>query len=261
MRSASRLLAGLLWLLLAYAASAGVQEPKILERTPVEYPPAARRLGHEGTVTVSVEVLTDGSIGATSVVTSSGSPLLDEAGMSAVRGWRFAPATGADGKPALAKSTVRVEFKLTDSEVGPDTPLSESTPTTEAGRLGMIWLAYRSYRSFGEAFLSKCEAAGVDAEAARAANRKLNAEADARFSKLEPLLKLAIAASGSDPDRQLDEIGQRLDTDIKLRAAASFAEAVGPDEQRRNCASFVASWGSIEGSFRFNEYYERLMAL
>lgn len=261
MRTASRLLAGLLALLLVHSALAAAREARILERSPVEYPPSARRAGHEGTVTVSVEVLTDGSVGTTSVITSSGSPMLDQVGVSSVRGWRFEPATGEDGKPIVAKVAVPVIFKLTDTKITPNTALSEYPATTEAGRLGMIWIVYRRYQGFNQEFLKKCEALGVNTAAARTANQKFNAEADAKFSKLEQLLRIAISTNGADPDRQLNDVGQRLDTDIKLRAAEVFGEAIGPDEQRRHCEDFLAHLSSIEGSFRFNDYYERLLAL
>lgn len=255
-RSRLRLFAGLLYLLLVQAASAGVHEPKLLERTPVEYPPSARRLGHEGTVTVSVEVLADGAVGAASVITSSGSPLLDEAGLRAVREWRFEPGTGEDGKPVAAKTSVQVEFKLTEG--GPDTAY---TPTTEAGRLGEIWLAYRNYRSFGQEFVSKCAALGVDTKAAVAANRKSNTEAEAQFARLEQRLRSALAAQGADPDRQLNDVGQQIDTAAKLRVAEVIAKGGGPEDPQLNCKGFLEFWGSLEGSFRFTDYYERLMAL
>jgi TonB family protein len=252
MRSISRLFAGLLWLLLAQLASAAIQEPKLLERKPVEYPPAARRLGHEGTVTVSVEVLADGAIGATSVITSSGSPMLDDAGLKAVREWRFEPATGEDGKPIAGKGSVQVEFKLTETA---------STPATEAGRLGEIWLSYRNYQSFGQEFANKCEAMGVDTKVAVAANRKFNSEADAQFVKLEQRLRTALAAKGADPDRQLTDVGLEVDAAAKLRVADLLAKGGDKDAPPVNCEMFLEFWGSLEGSFRFTNFYERLMAL
>jgi TonB family protein len=254
MRSRSRLFAGLLWLLLAHVASAAVQEPKVLERKPVEYPPSARRLGHEGTVTVSVEVLADGAIGATSVITSSGSPLLDDAGLRAVREWRFEPATGEDGKPIDAKGSVQVEFKLTQN----DEPY---VPSTEAERLGEIWLAYRNYQSFGQEFANKCQGLGKDTKAAVAANRKFNTEADAQFAKLEQRLRTALAAKGADPDRQLNDFGLEVDAAAKLRVAELLAKGGDPGSPPVNCETFIDFWGRLEGSFRFSEFYERLMAL
>lgn len=243
----------MLWLLLAHLALAAVQEPKVLERKPVDYPPSARRLGHQGTVTISVEVLADGAIGATSVITSSGSPMLDDAGLKGVREWRFEPASGEDGKPIVAKGSVQVEFKLTE-----DKPY---VPTGEAGRLGEIWITYRNYQSFGQEFANKCEALGKDTKAAVAANRKFNIEAAAQFVKLEQRLRSALAAKGVDPDRQLNDIGLEIDAAAKLRVADMLANGAGPDKPPLNCETFVEFWGSLEGSFRFNDFYERLMAL
>jgi TonB family protein len=260
MRSASRLLAGLLCLVLAHAAAAA-SKARVVERKAAEYPPTARRLGHQGTVTVSVEVLTDGSVGTTSIITSSGSPQLDEAGLKAVREWRFDPATDEDGKLIVSNAAVNVEFKLTDEKVGPGGALSDYAETTEAGRLGRIWLAYRNYRGFGPELAKRCEALGMDTQAARAANQKLDAAADVQFVTLDQKLRAALAVNGADPDRQLDDLGQRMDTDIKLRVADLFGKAAGADEQRKLCESFLAYWSSVEGSFRSNEYYERLMAL
>lgn len=261
MRPASRLFAGLLCLLLAHAASAAAREARIVERKPVEYPPSARRLGVQGTVTVSVEVLTDGSVGTASIIASSGSPQLDAAGMKSVREWRFEPATDGDGKLIVSKAAVNVEFKLTDEKVGPDAALSEYAATSEAGRLGMIWVAYRNHQGFGQELLKRCETLGLDTKAARAANQKLNAAADAQFVKLELRLRVALANNGADPDRQLSDMGLRMDTDIKLRVADVLGRAATADEQRQRCESFLGYWGSVEGSFRFSEYYERLMAL
>jgi TonB family protein len=252
MRSIASLVAGLLWLLLAHSASAAEYEVKILGRTPVEYPPAARRAGHEGTVTVLVEVLPNGSVGDAKVVTSSGSPLLDEAGLKSVRGWRFQPKVDKRGRSVVMRGIVKVEFKLTDPEVKPD---------TEAHRLADIWLAYRSYKRLSEEFVTKCEAIGVDAKAARAANQTLHAEADAKFSKLEQSLRAEIAANGVDPERRLNEIGQGLEAEIKEHAAKLYARAGDLDGQRRNCEGFLGVWSTAQGGFQASEYYEPLMAL
>jgi TonB family protein len=255
------LFAGLLCLVLTHAASAAAREARILERKPAEYPPSARRLGLQGTVTISVEVLTDGSAGTIGIIASSGSPQLDDAGMKAVRQWRFEPATDADGKAIVSKAAVKVAFKLTDENIRPDTPLGDYSASSEAGRLGMIWVAYRNYQSFSQELLKRCEALGMDTKAARAANQKFDAGVDVQVAKLEQKLKVALAANGTDPDRQLNDMGQRMDTDIKLRVADVFGRAAAAGEQQHQCESFIRYWSSVEGSFRFSEYYERLMAL
>jgi len=37
---------------------------------------------------------------------------LDEKAIEAVRGWKFEPAFGKDGKPVAAKIAVKVDFRL-----------------------------------------------------------------------------------------------------------------------------------------------------
>jgi TonB family protein len=258
MRSTSRLFAGLLWLVLTHAALAAESGVKILERAPVEYPPAARRAGQEGIVTVAVEVAPDGSVAEARVAKSSGSPLLDEAGVESVRGWRFQPMKDKRGRPVVIRGAVTVEFKLTDP-VKPATPGHEYVLDSEEGRLAAIWLTYRNYQGFAAEVLQKCDELGMDTKPAREANRKFNAEADAKFVTLEQRLKALLAKQGDDPAPRFNQVGQELDADIKRRAAELFEK--GEETPRQNCEMFIEHWGSLEGSFRFTDYYERLMAL
>lgn len=82
--------------------------------TQPEYPPASRRAGEEGTVTLAVLVLENGRAGEIKVAKSSGFPKLDEAAMKEVqRNWRFVPGK-EDGKPASMWHTFAVTFRLTD---------------------------------------------------------------------------------------------------------------------------------------------------
>jgi len=77
-----------------------------------EYPPTARRLNQEGTVTLLIYVLTDGKVGDVKVEKSSGFPKLDEAAAAhAKRAWRFIPGT-ENGQPAAAWGRFAVTFKL-----------------------------------------------------------------------------------------------------------------------------------------------------
>jgi protein TonB len=77
------------------------------------YPSAARRRGIQGIVTLAVRVAASGLPVAVEVAASSGSTLLDEAALEAVRRWRFQPATAA-GRPVEASLAVPVEFRLVD---------------------------------------------------------------------------------------------------------------------------------------------------
>jgi periplasmic protein TonB len=113
------------------AASAAVAAPKPVERarssrtppstqgrgariTQPEYPPAARRAGEEGTVTLKVFVTEGGRAGQVEVAKSSGFPKLDEAAVKEVqRNWRFVPGK-EDGNPVSMWHTFAVTFRLTD---------------------------------------------------------------------------------------------------------------------------------------------------
>jgi protein TonB len=79
-----------------------------------EYPPASRRAGEEGTVTVKALVGENGRATQVDVVKSSGFPKLDEAAVQEVqRNWRFVPGK-EDGKPVSMWHTFAVTFRLTD---------------------------------------------------------------------------------------------------------------------------------------------------
>ena len=72
------------------------------------YPPAARRAGAEGRVSVSVDVGTDGRVVACRVTSTSGNEDLDKATCRlATRNGRFEPARGADGAPIPSTTALR----------------------------------------------------------------------------------------------------------------------------------------------------------
>ncbi len=72
------------------------------------YPPAARRAGAEGRVSVAVDVGTDGRVVACRVTSSSGNGDLDGATCRlATRNGRFEPARGADGAPVASTTALR----------------------------------------------------------------------------------------------------------------------------------------------------------
>jgi protein TonB len=75
------------------------------------YPPAARRAGRQGTVTLRVLVKRDGLPLKVEVEKSSGSSLLDDAARDTVWGWRFAPARQG-GDPIESWVHVPVVFRL-----------------------------------------------------------------------------------------------------------------------------------------------------
>jgi protein TonB len=69
------------------------------------------RYGEQGTVILRVQVMADGSAGTVEVQRGSGFPMLDEAAQSAVKTWRFNPAT-VDGKPVTEWFRVPITFTL-----------------------------------------------------------------------------------------------------------------------------------------------------
>jgi protein TonB len=62
-----------------------------------EYPLAARQQGWEGTVTLRLEMVADGTVGAVQILKSSGHPLLDSAAQEAAKAWTHVPATQDGG--------------------------------------------------------------------------------------------------------------------------------------------------------------------
>lgn len=79
------------------------------------YPAVARRRGIEGTVTLDVLVSAEGLPERVAIARSSGSGLLDEAALEAVRRWRFRPARR--GTEAVeGRVTVPVTFRLIEPE-------------------------------------------------------------------------------------------------------------------------------------------------
>jgi protein TonB len=62
---------------------------------------------------VRIVVLPSGKAGAADIVRSSGSGMLDQAALKAVRRWRFSPAQRA-GRPVRATLNVPITFELQD---------------------------------------------------------------------------------------------------------------------------------------------------
>lgn len=84
-----------------------MSEPYALGRIEPKYPRSARRKGHEGSVTLEVEVASDGTVTAVALKESCGHEELDAAAAAAVRTAHFAPAR-EDG--AAISGTLRLTF-------------------------------------------------------------------------------------------------------------------------------------------------------
>jgi periplasmic protein TonB len=93
-----------------------VVEPEIDPRTGLSeplYPSQEIRMGHTGTVVLSVEVLPNGRVGAIRIVQSSGFPGLDDSAVREARRWRLRPGA-RDGVPATMWKEIPVTFRLQD---------------------------------------------------------------------------------------------------------------------------------------------------
>lgn len=75
------------------------------------YPPDSLVKGEEGTTKVSFTILTDGTVEAVAVATTSGSQRLDEAAVACVKTWHYRPAI-KDGKLAEVNSSAQVKWVL-----------------------------------------------------------------------------------------------------------------------------------------------------
>ncbi len=86
-------------------------EPEYLSNASPIYPRAARLARIEGVSVLAVEVSIEGLVENLSILTTSGSPILDNAALTAVKRWRFRPAM-VDGMPIESSVTVPVRFTL-----------------------------------------------------------------------------------------------------------------------------------------------------
>ncbi len=87
------------------------QEPVVVYKGSLEYPPAAAAEGVEGTVRLEVAVTELGTVSDIRVVESSRDRRLDAAAVEFVRGWRYKPAI-QDGKPRSVWTHAVVAFEL-----------------------------------------------------------------------------------------------------------------------------------------------------
>jgi len=87
-----------------------IEGPKVVTRVEPSYPEELRRQKKAGIVVIQAIVNTDGSVGPAAVVRHS-DPGFDEAALTAVRGWRYVPAT-LHGKPVRVYLPIYVSFQL-----------------------------------------------------------------------------------------------------------------------------------------------------
>lgn len=83
-------------------------QPKLLRSVPPNYPSAARSAGISGNVVIVAHLDKTGDVASMKVI--SGPPALQSAAMSALRGWKYRPAT-LDGVPIATDVTVTIRFQ------------------------------------------------------------------------------------------------------------------------------------------------------
>jgi len=81
--------------------------------TEPEYPTPDIRMGHEGTVWLTIEILPNGRVGAVRIDQTSGFARLDDAAVREARKWRMKPGT-QDGIATAMYKRVPVTFRLKD---------------------------------------------------------------------------------------------------------------------------------------------------
>ncbi|MEE9145838.1 MAG: energy transducer TonB, partial [Candidatus Tectomicrobia bacterium] len=95
--------------------------PRFVHQPKPEYPVLARQQGLEGTVTLHIELLADGTVGAVDIAESSGHSVLDTAAQNAVQHWTHSPAT-PQGTPVNRWMRLNVHFALDkEPEAGQET--------------------------------------------------------------------------------------------------------------------------------------------
>jgi TonB family protein len=85
--------------------------PRFVYQPTPAYPEVARHNGWEGTVTLRLELLADGTVGDVQVGRSSGHDVLDTAAQEAAKTWKHVPATQA-GAPVTRWAEMSLTFKL-----------------------------------------------------------------------------------------------------------------------------------------------------
>ena len=87
------------------------EAPRFVHQPTPVYPDVARQNGWEGTVTLRLELLADGTVGEVQVARSSGYTALDTAAQEAAKTWKHEPAT-ENGTPVARWAELHLTFKL-----------------------------------------------------------------------------------------------------------------------------------------------------
>ena len=93
--------------------AAATRDPRYAAAFHPDYPPALRRQGLEGSVTVRVTIDESGRVTACELVKATDKAFFEETKAQALRYWRFRPAT-SDGAPVASQQVLTVHFQLED---------------------------------------------------------------------------------------------------------------------------------------------------
>ena len=88
-------------------------DPRFAATFRPDYPPALRREGLEGQVTVRITIDERGRVIAVEQVGATHPAFFEETRRQALRAWRFRPAT-RDGVPVRSEQTLTVQFRMED---------------------------------------------------------------------------------------------------------------------------------------------------
>lgn len=99
----------------ASAASSGAEDNPLPQPVATNvappYPEEARAAGQQGTVTLRLRIGVDGRVESLKLLTSSGTPSLDESALATVKQWRFEPAHRL-GRPVAMDVKTSVKFEI-----------------------------------------------------------------------------------------------------------------------------------------------------
>lgn len=88
----------------------GVGVPACISCPPPQYPDKARAAKYQGTVVLQVVITTEGRAANISVIKGVGMGF-DEAAIEAVRGWKFRPAVGPNGRAVATLVPIEITFR------------------------------------------------------------------------------------------------------------------------------------------------------
>jgi TonB family protein len=111
-------------MLTASSSEAVATPPQFVRQTKPEYPLVARQRGWQGSVTLRLELLANGTVGEVEVAQSSGHAVLDTAAQEAAKTWTHKPAQHND-VPVTRWVSLTVNFTL-----------DQTTETKQDGRTG-----------------------------------------------------------------------------------------------------------------------------